>query len=86
MESAARGRVRASSAIVSPVVTFQLMVGGRSLIGPSDRDVFKGFLGLAFLTLKLLRYIKSTTLDCLQSWAGCRGKLLILSATVNHHQ
>ena len=65
MESAARGRVRARSAIVSPVVTSQLMVGGRSLIGPSDRDVFKGFSGLSFLTLKFLRYIKSTTLDCL---------------------
>ena len=41
MESAARGRVRANSAIISPVVTFQLMVGDRSLVGIPDRDVFR---------------------------------------------
>ena len=41
MESATRGRVCANSAIASPVVTFQLMVGDCSLVGPSDRDLLR---------------------------------------------
>ena len=67
MENSARGRVRASSAIVSPVVTFQLMIGEQYLIGPSDWDVFRKIPGFSFLTLDLLKCIKDTTLGCARS-------------------
>ena len=41
MESAVRGRVRASSAIFNRAVTFQLIITEHFLIAPSDAGVFK---------------------------------------------
>ena len=76
MESAARGRVRASSAMFNPAVTFQLIIGVRFLIVPSKSVVFS----VSGLVLFFFLFMTANPLRCVthefSDLGLCRGSSL----------